>query len=391
MQWTDRNKHIKFLLVLVAIIIATVSLIFSHYLVQDLKQDVSAKMGVWAEAMRALNNADENTDMNLVLKVINNNSSIPVLVLNEKGELVQFRNIKFRYDTPGDSINYLKNLVSKMRKNGYSIKIRYDKNEQIKGTSEYIEILYEDSLILKRLAIFPYIQIAILTIFILIIIFALLSLKRAEQNRVWVGLTKETAHQLGTPISSLMAWLEILTENYPDDPVIPEISKDVNRLNLIAERFSKVGSQPESTEEDLNEVLWHVVDYIGLRSSNKVKIICNLPSIPVKINICAPLFEWVIENLCKNAIDAMSGKGQITITSHEITGLVIVEVADTGKGIPKNRFKNVFAPGYTTKSRGWGLGLSLAKRIVEKYHNGRIFVKNSEIGKGTIFRIELKK
>lgn len=391
MQWTDRNKHIKFLLILVAIIIATVSLIFSHYLVQDLKQDVSAKMGVWAEAMRALNNADENTDMNLVLKVINNNSSIPVLVLNEKGEVVQFRNIKFRYDAPGDSINYLKNLVSEMRKNGYSIKIRYDKNEQIKGTPEYIEILYEDSLILKRLAIFPYIQIAILTIFILIIIFALLSLKRAEQNRVWVGLTKETAHQLGTPISSLMAWLEILTENYPDDPLIPEMSKDVNRLNLIAERFSKVGSQPESTEEDLNEVLWHVVDYIGLRSSNKVKIICNLPSIPVKINICAPLFEWVIENLCKNAIDAMSGKGQITITSHEITGLVIVEVADTGKGIPKNRFKNVFAPGYTTKSRGWGLGLSLAKRIVEKYHNGHIFVKNSEIGKGTIFRIELKK
>jgi len=244
---------------------------------------------------------------------------------------------------------------------------------------------------LKRLAVYPYIQIAILTIFILIIVFALISLKTAEQNRVWVGLTKETAHQLGTPISSLMAWQEVLKESYPDDPVLSQMGKDVDRLNLIAERFSKVGSQPEVEEVDLREVVWHVVDYIVPRSSKNVKISCSLPSTPVTINLCSSLFEWVVENLCKNAMDAMEGKGRITITVHEITGLIIMEVADTGKGIPKNRFRSVFAPGYTTKKRGWGLGLSLAKRIIEKYHNGRIYVKSSELGKGTTFRIELKK
>ena len=277
-----------------------------------------------------------------------------------------------------------------MRRNGYSIKINYGEDPSV-ASKEYLEILYEDSLVLRRLAIYPYIQITILTVFFFIIVFALLSLKRAEQNRVWVGLTKETAHQLGTPISSLMAWQEILKETYPDDPTLSEMGKDVDRLNLIAERFSKVGSQPEANDVDLREIIWHVVDYIHPRSSKNIKINCSLPSTPVITSLCASLFEWVIENLCKNAIDAMEGKGRITITVHEITRMVIVEVTDTGKGIPKNRFKSVFSPGYTTKKRGWGLGLSLAKRIVEKYHNGRIFVKSSEPGKGTTFRIELKK
>ena len=281
-----------------------------------------------------------------------------------------------------------------MRSQGHSIKIYYtepsDSLQSHKVKDEYLEIVYEDSLTLKRLAIYPYLQIAILAIFILILIFALLSLKRAEQNRVWVGLTKETAHQLGTPISSLIAWQEILKDNHPNDAIIPEMGKDIERLKLIAERFSKVGSRPELKEEDLKEIIWHVVDYISMRSSSKVKIICSLPATPVKVKLSAPLFEWVVENLCKNAIDAMQGKGQITITAHEITGLVIIDVADTGKGIAKNHWKSVFMPGYTTKERGWGLGLSLAKRIIEEYHHGRIYVRNSEIGRGTTFRIELR-
>jgi two-component system, sporulation sensor kinase D len=390
MQWIDKNKQIKYGLIVVAIAITAISLVFSNYLVRDLEQDARSKMNVWAEAMRSLNNADENTDLNLVVKVINNNNTIPVIVLNKKGHVMVWRNINFKSKNPSDSVRQLNDRVIKMRKSGYSIKISYNA-EQTGLKGDYMEILYEDSVLLKRLAVYPYIQLAVVAVFFLVMILALLSSKQAEQNRVWVGLTKETAHQLGTPISSLMAWLEIMKENYPEDPMIGEMGKDVDRLNLIAERFSKVGSMPESKEEDLREVLWHVVNYISMRSSEKVKILCSFPATPVMFQLCAPLFEWVIENLCKNAIDAMSGRGKIVITMHELTSMVIIEVADTGKGIPKNRFKSVFAPGYTTKKRGWGLGLSLARRIIEKYHRGRIFVKSSELGKGTTFRIELKR
>ena len=228
-------------------------------------------------------------------------------------------------------------------------------------------------------------------IFVAVAIFALLSSKKAEQNRVWVGLSKETAHQLGTPISSLMAWVEILKETYPKDGLIPEMDKDVKRLEMIAERFSKIGSLPELREEPLDAVIGHVVDYISRRTSNKVSLRRELPDTPLKVHICAPLFEWVVENLCKNAMDAMDGQGSITIAAFEEAGKVVVEVTDTGKGIPKNHFQTVFSPGFTTKKRGWGLGLSLAKRIVEEYHKGRIFVKRSEMGVGTTFRMELKK
>ncbi|MBP3773945.1 MAG: HAMP domain-containing histidine kinase [Bacteroidaceae bacterium] len=391
MQWTERNRHIKMILVAVALVIAALFLIFSHYLVQDLKREASDKMEVWAEAMRTIKNADEDTDLDFVLQVINNNHTIPVVVLNANGDVDQFRNIKLRYDTPQDSVKKIGNVVKKMKSEGYSIRINYGEDSVSTAKPEYIDILYGDSLTLKQLAYYPFIQIAILTVFILIIVVALLSLKRAEQNRVWVGLTKETAHQLGTPISSLMAWSEILKENHPNDPILDEMDKDVSRLNIIADRFSKVGSQPEVKEEDLKEVIWHVVNYVSMRSSNKVQFVCNLPTVKVTANLSSALFEWVIENLCKNAVDAMSGKGMISIVVHEITGMIIIEISDTGKGIPKNKFKTVFAPGYTTKRRGWGLGLSLAKRIIEEYHNGRIFVKSSELGKGTTFRIELPK
>ena len=244
---------------------------------------------------------------------------------------------------------------------------------------------------LKRLQAWPYVQLGIVMIFVVVAIFALLSSKKAEQNKVWVGLSKETAHQLGTPISSLMAWVEILKENYPEDELIPEMDKDVKRLDLIAERFSKIGSLPEPVESSMNDVLKHVVDYMDRRTSKKVEMVCHVPDHEVKVKMNASLFEWVIENLCKNAVDAMEGSGRIDLTLQDGAEQVAIEVADNGKGIRKKDVKNVFTPGFTTKKRGWGLGLSLARRIVEEYHHGRIFVKSSEVGRGTTFRIEIRK
>ena len=228
-------------------------------------------------------------------------------------------------------------------------------------------------------------------IFVVIAIFALLTSKRAEQNKVWVGLSKETAHQLGTPISSLMAWVEILKETYPDDELIPEMNKDVKRLQLIADRFSKIGSLPEPVDTDLKEVMEHVIDYMDRRTSNKVQMVRDFPEENIVVKINASLFEWVIENLSKNAVDAMGGEGKITLRIFEEPTKAVIEVTDTGKGIRKKDIRNVFRPGFTTKKRGWGLGLSLAKRIVEEYHKGKIFVKWSEMGVGTTFRIELRK
>ena len=228
-------------------------------------------------------------------------------------------------------------------------------------------------------------------IFVVIAIFALLTSKKAEQNKVWVGLSKETAHQLGTPISSLMAWVEVLKETYPEDELIPEMYNDISRLQLIADRFSKIGSLPELVPTDLRDVMSNVVSYMNRRTSTKISIECRFPDTDVTVDINASLFEWVIENLCKNAVDAMSGEGSITITVSDEPGRTAIEVSDTGKGIPKKNIGNVFRPGFTTKKRGWGLGLSLAKRIVEEYHHGRIFVKSSEPGRGTTFRIELGK
>ena len=400
MSWINKTKKIKYILIAAAIVIAAISLVYSHFLVKDLEIEAGNKMSIWAEAMHSLNNADENTDLNLVLKILNTNNTIPVMVLNEDGDVELTRNIDFSNLTPDDSVGRLKDEVEYMRGTGHSIKINYTtppvegdtvSHANVEQEQPYMEILYDNSLVLKRLAIYPYIQIAILTLFAIIIVFVIVSSQRAEQNRVWVGLTKETAHQLGTPISSLMAWMEILRENYPEDPMLPEFEKDVDRLNLIAERFSKIGSLPEPKMESINEVIWHVINYLKPRSSACVKISCRLPDGDCRVMMNASLFEWVIENLCKNAIDAMEGKGKIDITVKEEPKRVAIEISDTGKGIAKGRFKSVFEPGYTTKKRGWGLGLSLAKRIVEKYHKGRIFVKSSEIGKGTTFRIELRK
>lgn len=385
MQWVDKIKHLKIVLVVMAVVIALLSLGVSHYLVKDLSREEEQKMEVWAEAMRTLNIATAETDLNLVLTVINGNNTIPIVVLDKAGEVQTFRNIELKAKV--DTLEVLKAMAQGMKMSKEPIQISLDEGED----ADYIEICYDESLILRRLASYPYVQLGVVFIFVAVAIFALLSSKKMEQNKVWVGLSKETAHQLGTPISSLMAWTEILKDKYADDELIPEMSKDVNRLQVIADRFSKIGSMPEPEDENLNEVLERVLAYIERRASNKVKIVRQFPSNSIKVKMNASLFEWVIENLCKNAIDAMDGQGMITLRVTDAERKVEVEVEDTGKGIAKSHRKMVFTPGFTTKKRGWGLGLSLAKRIVEEYHKGRIYVKSSEVNKGTIFCVELKK
>lgn len=384
MQWTDRIRQVKIMLVLMAVVIAVTSLLVSHVLVRDLSDEERNKMEVWAQALRALNNADENTDVTLVLDVIQGNNTIPVIVLDPGGNVMDYRNIKINAGNAADSIAYVAELGRSLFRSG-----KYIRMDIGDGNGDYQLVCYDESTMLKRLSSYPYIQLGVVLIFVVVAIFALLSSKRAEQNKVWVGLSKETAHQLGTPISSLMAWVEILKESYPDDTLIPELDKDVKRLERIAERFSKIGSLPEASECSMNEILGHVIDYMDRRTSSKVEIVRDFPDHDVMVSMNASLFEWVVENLCKNAVDAMEGHGCIVLTLFQEGGKTVVEVSDNGKGIRRKDIKNVFKPGFTTKKRGWGLGLSLAKRIVEEYHHGRIFVKTSEVGKGTTFRVEL--
>lgn len=387
MQWTDRIRQVKIFLVVAAILIAVASLLVSRSLTRDLSEQEKSKMQVWAEAMKSLSAADENTDLSLVLKVLDENHTIPVIVLDNEGVVTEFRNIEIKARNAKDSLLYVTSQGQQMKASGQVIRIALSKNHK-----DYIDVCYDESLILKRIAIYPYVQLGVVMLFVIVAIFALLTSKRAEQNKVWVGLSKETAHQLGTPISSLMAWTTILRETYPEDELLPEMDKDVKRLQLIADRFSKIGSIPEPVPSSLNDVLRHVVDYMDRRTSKKIEMRTELPADDIIINLNASLFEWVIENLCKNAVDAMGGKlGSITLRLEETDKRAIVEVSDTGKGIKKKDIRNVFRPGFTTKDRGWGLGLSLAKRIVEEYHHGKIYVKNSEVGKGTTFRIELRK
>ena len=383
MQWTDRIQQVKIGLVLAAVMIAAASLLVSHFLVRDLKVEEQNKMQVWAQAMTALNQADETTDLSLVSAVMEGNNTIPVIVLSADREVMDYRNIELKGGI--DTLDYVRKYALRMEKMGNTVRIDVDDD------GGYQLVCYDESTMLKRLTQYPFWALGIVVVFAAVALMALLASKKAEQNKVWVGLSKETAHQLGTPISSLMAWVEILKENYPEDELLPDMEQDVKRLERIAERFSKIGSKPEPVETSMNEVLDHVIEYMDKRTSKKVAIRGHYPAHPVIVSVNASLFEWVIENLCKNAVDAMdNGAGKIDLWLLEENETVAVEVADNGKGIRKKDVKNVFRPGFTTKKRGWGLGLSLAKRIVEEYHKGRIYVKYSELGRGTTFRIELK-
>lgn len=380
-------------LILAALLLSATSLIYSHSLTRDLYKEEVAKMGVWAEAMRSLTTADEKTDFNLVLQVINSNHTIPVIAMDAHGNVLAQRNL--RPDPSGpDSLAQLQKAVVQFQQSAEEMRVPL--STMVNGKKDYIYVYYEESVLLRQLTIYPYVQLAVVAIFFIVAIVALLASKRAEQNKVWVGLSRETAHQLGTPISSLMAWSEVLRESYPDDALLPEMDKDIARLQLIAERFSKIGSAPELTEQDVCPIVQRVGDYFKHRTSSRVTITVSVPPQAVMARVNAPLLEWVFENLCKNAIDAMQGAGSLTLTLkasaivEKRKRYLQVEVSDTGKGIAKKHFQRVFKPGFTTKRRGWGLGLSLAKRIVEEYHHGRIYVLASEEGKGTTFAVDIE-
>jgi signal transduction histidine kinase len=381
--WVERMNQVKVLLVAAAVLTAAASLLVSHILVRDLADEERKRMEIWAQAMDQLAQADETADVSLALSVIEGNTTIPVIVTDRTGQPQDYRNLTIHADNAADSAAQIAIRAAAMRQAGDTLRVL------LQGGDDYLLVCYEESVMLRRLASFPYWQLGVVFVLAVVAIFALLSSKRAEQNKVWVGLSKETAHQLGTPISSLMAWVEILRDNHPEDELISEVEKDVKRLELVAERFSKIGSMPEPVDTSMNELLEHVVDYMNRRTSQRVLISTHVPPEDIRMAISPQLFEWVLENLCKNAVDAMEGSGRIDLWLLREDNLVAVEVVDTGKGIRKKDVKNVFRPGFTTKKRGWGLGLSLARRIIEDYHRGRIFVKESEPGRGTTFRIEL--
>jgi len=376
----EMYRHFRLVFIVIGAAIVIISTFYSNKLAKSLALEEQKKIEIWAEATRQFILADEHTNVDFVLSIIEGNTTIPVIIVDEKDQLLHSRNvIEPQNNVDEFYVNEIKRLKSKRE----AIEVK------IEGSNQFI--YYDDSLLLKKLYYFPYIQLGVIIVFLFIAFFAFSSTKKAEQNRVWVGLSKETAHQLGTPISSLLAWVDILKSRHEEDKLIDEMAKDVNRLRIIAERFSKIGSAPDLHIVSLNETLATAVQYISNRTSQKVAIECHYEDEnPVFVKLNIPLFEWVIENLCKNAIDAMDGIGRIDIYVSQNENDIILDVKDTGKGIEKKSYKTIFNPGFTTKKRGWGLGLSLAKRIIEEYHGGKIYVKTSEINFGTVFRIQLK-
>ncbi|MFN5884149.1 MAG: sensor histidine kinase [Bacteroidota bacterium] len=386
MRTYDQKIWWKRLLLLMAMGIGVFSLWYTRTLADDLAKQEEKKMLLWANALKELSSSQGQNAF--ALSIIMDNESIPVIVTDENGNIINDRNLdSTRRET---DTAYLKNELALMKAQRDPIKVEYLLDENTREQL-YHYVYYKNSYQLTRLRQYPYYQLTIIAVFILISYIAFSSSRRAEQNRVWVGMSKETAHQLGTPVSSLMGWINLIRETPKEqqEEILSELGKDVQRLELITERFSKIGSAPVLEAVNVSEVLQHCIDYLQSRSGRTVSF--ELDAQPEEIALLnKPLFEWVIENLCKNAIDAMEGSGKICIAvKHEKTQ-VLIDLKDTGKGIVKAKFKTVFKPGYTTKKRGWGLGLSLAKRIIEEYHNGKIFVKESETGKGTTFRIILR-
>lgn len=377
----DARQKGKLIFLLISVLLIGGVLYVSNDLVEDLSIEERKKMEIWAEATRELASDKTEMSMELILKVIQSNTSIPAIIVDDTGEINQYLNLNL---PETDTEKYLQEKLEQLKSKSNLIEINL-------GDEEKQYLYYDDSILLKRLSLYPYVQLGVMVLFVLIVYFALISTKKAEQNKVWVGLSKETAHQLGTPISSLMAWMDLLESSGVDSSLLSDMNKDVNRLSVIAERFSKIGSKPEMELIYVNEVLENATEYMRRRVSDKVLITTHLPSDVEGAMVCLSLFEWVIENLCKNAVDAMNGEGRIDVYMTSEKQQIYIDIKDTGKGIARKNFKTVFNPGYTTKKRGWGLGLTLAKRIIEDYHAGRIYVKDSEVGKGTTFRIELKR
>lgn len=386
----ELRRYGKAAFLVAAAAVVAMFLYFSSSLISDLQAQERQRMEIWAGATRELvaSAMEERpgTDVDFLLGIIQQNTNIPVLLTDSEGNILDQRN--FRLPAPDNSSDprnteYLGRKLGELKSSPRRIEI-----DIAPGVVQYL--YYEDSTLLRRMSVFPYIQLLVMLAFIAVVYFAVLSTKKAEQNKVWVGLSKETAHQLGTPISSLMAWMELLPDYGIDADTLAEMSKDVNRLSTIASRFSKIGSEPRMELVELRTVVAEAVDYMGTRISPRISLTFNPGTADdPQVMACTPLLEWVIENLIKNAVDAMEGSGKIDVSLDATHTMAAIEVADTGKGISRKNFKTVFNPGYTTKSRGWGLGLTLAKRIVEQYHRGRIFVARSTVGQGTTFRIEL--
>jgi len=378
----EKKTRWKFFLFLAAVLIGVFSLSYTNWLVKQLSEQEKQKVELWADATRQLiSSTNEDSNLNFIFTVIENNNTVPVILTDSSGLIISYRNID---TTKVARKNYLPHLLQQMREQNDSLVIEL-------GDGDRNLIYYSNSTVLVMLRYFPYIQLAVIVLFILVSYFAFSYSRKAEQNKVWIGLSKETAHQLGTPTSSLNAWIELLKQDVSRESVVDELEKDAKRLEKITERFSKIGSKPILVNTNLLNTLQTSVNYLKDRSSRKIsiKIECNEPELYLPLN--ESLFEWVIENLCKNAIDAMEGEGAIIVKVQDNTQIVYIDISDTGKGIPKSKHKTIFKPGYTTKQRGWGLGLSLSKRIVEDYHEGKIFVLSSEQEKGTTFRIVLKK
>lgn len=377
----ERKRLWKIVLLLAAIFIGTFSLWYTNILVKALAVQEEKKILLWANATRQLINSEG--DINFLLDIIKDNETIPTILVDDEGNVITTRNLD---SAKAENKNYLAKQIEIMKLEHDPIKIVYDEPNQ-----RYNYLYYKNSTILNSLKRYPYIQLALIGFFAIMSYLALSSSRRAEQNQVWVGMSKETAHQLGTPISSLKEWLNLIRETEKDKQaeIIDELDNDIKRLELITERFSKIGSEPNLKPENLDLVIENAISYLRKRVSSKVEFTINYtePGNWAFINI--PLFEWVLENICKNAVDSMDGVGKITINLSKVAEHVYVDITDTGKGITRSKFTTVFKPGYTTKKRGWGLGLSLVKRIITNYHKGKIFVKNSELGKGTTFRIIL--
>ena len=356
-------------------------MIYTQFLVRNLKAEERKKVEMWAEATRLINTADSTQDLEFLLSIIENNRTVPVILTDGHDNIIDTRNIESaKINDPGS----LGNKLDKIK--NYNDPIIIDV-----GGGFTNHIYYKDSIILSQLTYYPFVQMGMIILFIIVSFLALSSSRKAQQNEVWVGMSKETAHQLGTPTTSLSGWVEILQNNHPEITITKELALDVKRLEKVTERFSRIGSKPLLTKENILSLIQNSVDYLKSRSSSKVLFVMTFSiddSIMIPVN--AALFEWVIENICKNAIDAMEGNGEITIRVEEEDEYAVIDITDTGKGIPKSAFKKIFNAGFTTKQRGWGLGLSLTKRIIEEYHHGRIFVRYSEIGKGSCIRIMMK-
>jgi len=379
-----RKQRWKLLLLVTAIAIGVVSLLYTQYIVSRLSDQEKQNVELWAQGIRQLSDVSiEAGDISFALEVIRSNNTVPMILADENGEVISFRNID---STKAEDPVYLKNMLEEMKTEHEPIPIVFG-SEQEKNY-----VYYKDSTLLYQLRYYPIFQLAVIALFILVSYLAFSSSRKAEQNQVWVGMAKETAHQLGTPLSSLVAWVEYLKQSYSQEPHLQEMEKDLGRLETIADRFSKIGSAPSLERENIQEIVENSVNYIRTRTSNKVSFaINNLAHHDVFAPINSALFEWVLENLFKNAIDAIEGSGEVSIQLTDQQQFIYIDISDTGKGIAKSKFKTVFKPGYTSKNRGWGLGLSLSKRIIEEYHAGHIFVKSSELNKGTTFRIVLRK